>query len=77
MLYLSKEFITEIKGMFSGIDENTSPENVERWDSFSFYVLLNEIEKGFKIKFDIDETLEIKKVGDFKKLFQKRGIEVE
>ena len=41
------------------------------------HVALNEIEKGFKIKFDIDETLEIKKVGDFKKLFQKRGIEVE
>jgi acyl carrier protein len=57
------------------IDENTSPETLEQWDSFNFYVLLNEIEKEFNIKFDIDETLEIKKIGDFRKLFQKRGIE--
>jgi len=59
----------------SRIDENTSPENLEQWDSFNFYVLLNEIEKEFNIKFDIDETLEIKKIGDFKVLLQKRGIE--
>jgi len=59
----------------SKIDDNTSPENLEQWDSFNFYVLLNEIEKQFNIKFDIDETLEIKKIGDFKVLLQKRGIE--
>ena len=43
----------------------------------NFYVLLNEVEKEFNIKFDIDETLEIKKIGDFKSLLQKRGIEWE
>ena len=59
----------------SKINENTNPENSEKWDSFNFYVLLNEIEKEFNIKFDIDETLEIKKIGDFKVLLQKRGIE--
>ena len=59
----------------SEIDENTNPENSEKWDSFNFYVLLNEVEKEFNIKFDIDETLEIKKIGDFKVLLQKRGIE--
>ena len=61
----------------SKIDDNTSTENLEQWDSFNFYVLLNEIEKQFNIKFDIDETLEIKKIGDFKSLLQKRGIEWE
>ena len=60
----------------SKIDENTSPENLEQWDSFNFYVLLNEIEKKFNIQFDIDETLEIKKIGDFKKLFEKKGVEI-
>ena len=29
----------------SEIDENTNPENSEKWDSFNFYVLLNEVEK--------------------------------
>ena len=56
------------------INDNTSPENLEEWDSFNFYVLLDQIENKFNIKFDPDETLEIKKIGDFKKLFEKYGI---
>ena len=61
----------------SKIDDETNPENLEEWDSFNFYVLLDEIENEFNIKFDLDETLEIKKVGDFKKIFQKHGINEE
>ena len=56
------------------INDETSPENLDEWDSFNFYVLLDEIENEFSIKFDLDETLEIKKIGDFKKIFQKHGI---
>ena len=56
------------------INDDTSPENLEEWDSFNFYVLLDQIENKFNIKFDLDETLEIKKIGDFKKLFEKHGI---
>ena len=56
------------------IDENTSPETLEQWDSFNFYVLLNEIEKEFNIKFSLEETLEIKNVGDFKKQLEKHGV---
>jgi len=55
------------------INDNTNPENLEEWDSFNFYVLLDQIENKFNIKFDLDETLEIKKIGDFKKLFEKYG----
>ena len=58
----------------SKINDETSPENLEEWDSFNFYVLLDEIENEFNVKFDLDETLEIKKIGDFKKIFQKHGI---
>ena len=58
----------------SKIDDETSPENLEEWDSFNFYVLLDEIENELNVKFDLDETLEIKKIGDFKKIFQKHGI---
>jgi len=60
----------------SRINDETSPENLEEWDSFNFYVLLDEIENQFSITFDLDETLEIKKVGDFKKLLEKNGVEI-
>ena len=57
----------------SKINDDSNPENLEEWDSFNFYVLLDEIENEFNIKFDLDETLEVKKIGDFKKLLQKQG----
>ena len=31
------------------INDNTSPENLEKWDSFNFYVLLDQIENKFNI----------------------------
>ena len=61
----------------SRINDETGPENLEEWDSFNFYVLLDEIENGFDMKFDLDETLEIKKIGDIKKIFEKHGVQVE
>ena len=59
------------------INDDSSPENLEECDSFNFYVLLDEIENEFDVKFDLDETLEIKKIGDIKKLFVKYGIRCE
>jgi len=59
------------------INDDGSPENLEEWDSFNFYVLLDEIENEFDVKFDLNETLEIKKIGDIKKLFVKYGIRCE
>lgn len=67
---VSKVFNVDI----SKINDETSPENLEEWDSFNFYVLLDEIENEFNIKIDLDETLEIKKIGDFKRIFEKHGI---
>ena len=60
----------------SKISDDTSPENLEQWDSFNFYILLDEIENNFSITFDLDETLEIKKIGDFKQLLEKKGIQI-
>ena len=59
------------------INDDTSPENLDEWDSFNFYVLLDEIENKFEIKFDLDETLEIKNIGDIKKIFVKHGVRSE
>ena len=58
----------------SEIHDESSPESIESWDSFMGYVLLDEIEKAFNVKFSLDESLEIKNVGDFKKLLSNHGI---
>ena len=58
------------------INDEVTSETLDEWDSFNFYVLLDEIENNFDIKFDLDETLEIKKIGDFKQIFYKHGIKI-
>ncbi len=58
----------------SEIHDESNPETIESWDSFMGYVLLDEIENTFNVKFSLDESLEIKNVSDFKKLLLKNGI---
>ena len=58
----------------SQVNDDFGSESIEEWDSFNMYVLLNEIEKEFNIKFSLEETLEIKNVSDFKKQLEKHGV---
>ena len=59
------------------INDDSGSESMPEWDSFNMYVLLNEIEKEFDIKFSLEETLEIKTVGDFKKKLEKHGVNLD
>jgi acyl carrier protein len=59
------------------INYESNPENIENWDSFTGYVLLDEIEINFNVKFTMDESLEIEKIGDFKNILKKKGINFE
>ena len=49
------------------ISESSGPDSIPKWDSFNMFVLLDEIEKEFNVNFSLEETLEIKTVGDFRK----------
>ena len=59
------------------INYESNPENIENWDSFTGYVLLDEIEINFDVKFTMDESLEIEKIKDFKNILKKKGINFE
>ena len=60
----------------SEINDQTSPENVESWDSLNLYMLIDDIETEFNVKFILEEILEIKNVGDFKKQLKKHGVDI-
>ncbi len=60
----------------SEINNESSPESIESWDSFNSYVLLDELETEFKTEFSIDEVVETKNVADIKKYLKKHGIEL-
>jgi len=49
------------------ISDSSGPDSIPEWDSFNMFVLLAEIEKEFVVNFSLEETLEIKTVGDFRK----------
>lgn len=69
------EIISKIMNVpLSQINDATGPESIETWDSFSVYVLLNEIEAEFNVRFTLDESLDIKNVGDFKRHLKNHGV---
>lgn len=61
----------------STIDDQSNPESIERWDSFTGYVLLDEIETEFNVSITMDEALEVKNVGDFKSILKSKGVNFE
>jgi acyl carrier protein len=61
----------------SGINDESGPETIENWDSFSGFILLNELETTFKVKFTLDEALSTKNVEGIKMNLAKRGVVLE
>ncbi len=69
------ELVSQIMHVpISEIKDDFGPQSIETWDSFNLYLLLNEVENEFKIRFTLDESLSIKNVGDFKKHLRSHGI---
>tara|TARA_B100001540_G_C15566673_1_gene532952 strand:+ start:42 stop:281 length:240 start_codon:yes stop_codon:yes gene_type:complete len=60
----------------STISDESNPETIDSWDSMNMYVLIDEIETEFNIKFKIDEILEIKSVENIKNLLIKYECEL-
>lgn len=72
-----KNLLSKVLGIDpKSITDETSPANVESWDSFNGLVLVSELEKQFKVKFTIDEVTSVKNVGDIKKALKKHGVEL-
>ena len=46
----------------SEVNDQSSPENIESWDSFNGLILVDELENHFNIKFSISEITDVKTV---------------
>jgi acyl carrier protein len=58
----------------SRINDDSSPESIENWDSFHGLILADELETRFSVKFVLEDLTSVKKVGDIKKNLSKYGI---
>tara|TARA_Y100000996_G_scaffold293903_1_gene232511 strand:- start:34 stop:273 length:240 start_codon:yes stop_codon:yes gene_type:complete len=60
----------------SDLNDDSSPENIESWDSFNGLVLVDELENHFKVKFTISEITNVKNVSDIKKYLTSHGVDL-
>ena len=56
------------------ITDETSPDNVDTWDSLAGLMLVTELESQFNVKFSMDEVISVKCVGDIRALLIKHGV---
>ena len=61
----------------SEVNDQSSPENIESWDSFNGLVLVDELENHFKIKFTISEITDVKTVADIKRHLKNHNVELD
>ena len=67
---ISKVFSVQI----SEINDESSPETIESWDSFNGLILVDEIESNFNIKFSVSEIIDVKNVKDIKRHLNNHGV---
>jgi len=56
------------------INDDSSPDTIESWDSFNGLMLVTELENEFKVNFTMDEVINIINVGDIKKALIKHRV---
>ena len=54
------------------IDPKTTASDISNWDSLNHIRLILEIESTYKIKFNLSEIEDLKNVGEFIKLLEKK-----
>lgn len=59
------------------INNETSPDNTETWDSFNGLMIVSELENEFNMKFTMNEVMSVKCVQDIKEVLKNHGITLE
>ena len=70
---ISKVFSVKI----SEINDESSPETIESWDSFNGLILVDELESNFNIKFSVSEIIDVKNVKDIKRHLNNHGVDLD
>jgi len=75
---MDDDLITIVAKVFSipesEVNDNSSPENIESWDSFNGLILVDELENHFRIKFSISEITDVKNVSDIKRHLKNHNV---
>ncbi len=58
------------------IKDSLTLEEIPDWDSMNYLLLISELEKQFKVSFNMDQVLKAKSLGDVKNMLRSKGIEL-
>jgi len=59
----------------STLDESSSQDSIERWDSFGMINLINELEMVFELNFNVLEIVEFRTIGIIKDALKAKGVD--
>lgn len=75
MMESLKEIVARVLGVDKSVINNySSPEDIESWDSFNALMLVSELEKKFNVTFTMDEVVSVKNFNDIKEALKRHGI---
>ena len=81
MLGNAEKLLTLLSGVFKVdarvINDESSPENIDTWDSFNTLKMIMEIENEFKITLPLEDVVKIKSVKDIKTLLVTNGVAID
>ena len=61
----------------SEINDESSPETIENWDSFNSLVLADELESEFNVSFSLEEIIDSANVSAIKKHLKNHGVSLD
>ncbi len=64
--------VMEIKS--SELTDESSPEDIENWDSYNGLLLVDELESEFNVKFTVEEVFDVHSIADIKKHLVNHGV---
>jgi len=69
---ISKVFSVPI----SEINDESNPKTNETWDTYNGFILVDELESNFNIKFTVSEIIDVKNVKDIKRHLNNHGVDL-
>ena len=58
----------------SELTDESSPEDIENWDSYNGLLLVDELESEFNVKFTVEEVFDVHSIADIKKHLINHGV---
>ena len=76
-LEIFEEILTDVFDVDkSDLTDETTPDELETWDSVTHMDIIARFEENFDIEFEVEEITEMDTIGNMKEVLRQKGIEL-